>query len=227
MNKPAGHTCSQFRSHLGCILLLLFCLAPANAQQREATLSVQVLDAAGNAPLEGVQVAIRECRCGGITDRDGRYSRVLPQGSYSVEFFYLGFQGVQRQVDLRESVDLVVRMQEQAEELSEVVLRARRIAENLESPQMGALELEMQEIKKIPMAAGEFDVLRGMTLLPGVNNAGEISNGLSVRGGSLDQNLILYDYAPVFNPTHLFGLFSVFTPEVISQVDLYLSLIHI
>lgn len=221
MNKPAGHTCSQFRGHLGCILLLLFCLAPVNAQQREATLSVQVLDAAGNAPLEGVQVAIRECRCGGITDRDGRYSRVLPQGSYSVEFFYLGFQGVQRQVDLRESVDLVVRMQEQAEELSEVVLRARRIAENLESPQMGALELEMQEIKKIPMAAGEFDVLRGMTLLPGVNNAGEISNGLSVRGGSLDQNLILYDYAPVFNPTHLFGLFSVFTPEVISQVDLY------
>jgi len=64
-------------------------------------------------------------------------------------------------------------------------------------------------------------VLRGMTLMPGVNNAGEISNGLSVRGGSLDQNLILYDYAPIFNPTHLFGLISVFTPEVVSQVDLY------
>ena len=60
-----------------------------------------------------------------------------------------------------------------------------------------------------------------MTLLAGVNSSGEISNGLSVRGGSLDQNLILFDYAPVFNPTHLFGLFSVFTPDMISSVDLY------
>ncbi|WP_255443993.1 TonB-dependent receptor domain-containing protein [Robiginitalea sp. SC105] len=204
-------------------LVLILVLLPATilAQGREATISVRVVNAGDNTPLEGVQVAIRECRCGGLTDREGRFSKVLPFGNYQIEFFYLGFRGVNREVRLRESVELEVQMQEQAEELSEVVLRARKITENLESPQMGALELEMQEIKKIPMAAGEFDVLRGMTLLPGVNNAGEISNGLSVRGGSLDQNLILYDYAPVFNPTHLFGLFSVFTPEVISQVDLY------
>ena len=71
------------------------------------------------------------------------------------------------------------------------------------------------------MGLGEADVLKSMTLLAGVNNAGEISNGLSVRGGALDQNLLLLDYAPVFNPTHLFGLFSVFTPDVISSVDLY------
>ncbi len=191
------------------------------AQRQEVSLSLRVVNAADGSPLEGVQIAIDPCNCGGITDRDGRYSVVLARDSYEIEFFYLGFRGERRQVDLDESTELSVRMQEQAEELSEVVLRARRITQNIESPQMGALQLEMQEIKKIPMAAGEFDVLRGMTLLPGVNNAGEVSNGLSVRGGSLDQNLILYDYAPVFNPTHLFGLFSVFTPEVISQVDLY------
>lgn len=191
------------------------------AQPREGTLRVQVLNAADDTPLEGVQLAIRPCSCGGITDREGRFSITLSRQTYQVEFFYLGFRGERREINLAESTELVVRMSEQAEQLSEVVLRARRIAQNLESPQMGALQLEMKEIKKIPMALGEFDVLRGMTLLPGVNNAGEVSNGLSVRGGSLDQNLILYDYAPVFNPTHLFGLFSVFTPEVISQVDLY------
>jgi len=76
-------------------------------------------------------------------------------------------------------------------------------------------------LKKIPSGLGEVDVLRGMTLLAGVNNAGELSNGLSVRGGALDQNLLLLDYAPVFNPTHLFGLFSVFTPDVLGSVDLY------
>ena len=200
------------------LFIATFC---AHSQGGDVSLSVRVLNAADGAPLEGVQIAIDPCNCGGITDRDGRYSVVLARNSYELEFFYLGFRGERRQVNLDESTELLVRMQEQAEQLSEVVLRARRITENIESPQMGALQLEMQEIKKIPMAVGELDILRGMTLLPGVNNAGEISNGLSVRGGSLDQNLILYDYAPVFNPTHLFGLFSVFTPEVISQVDLY------
>lgn len=86
---------------------------------------------------------------------------------------------------------------------------------------MGVLQLNAQEIKKMPAALGEFDVLRSVTLMPGVNNSGEISNGISVRGGSLDQNLLLYDYAPVFNPTHLFGLFSVFTPDALSSVDIY------
>ncbi|UWX55200.1 TonB-dependent receptor [Maribacter litopenaei] len=73
----------------------------------------------------------------------------------------------------------------------------------------------------IPSAAGEVDLLRAMVLLPGVNNAGELSNGLSVRGGSLDQNLVLLDDAPIFNPTHLFGLFSIFTPDAIASSDLY------
>ena len=74
---------------------------------------------------------------------------------------------------------------------------------------------------KAPSALGEFDVLKSISLMAGVNNSGDISNGVSIRGGSLDQNLLLFDGAPVFNPTHLFGLFSVFTPDVISGVDIY------
>lgn len=210
---------------IGLVLLFLFGSGSVGwslqAQAGEATLTIRVLDAADRSPLVGVQVALDPCACGGITDETGTFSMVLSRRKYEVELFYLGFKGVQRPVDLTNSVTLELLMEEAVEQLSEVVLRARRISQNLESPQMGALQLEVQEIKKIPMATGEFDVLRGMTLLPGVNNAGEVSNGLSVRGGSLDQNLMLFDYAPVFNPTHLFGLYSVFTPEVISQVDLY------
>lgn len=199
----------------------LFFTGTMASQVGKAILSVEVLDASDRSPLEGVQVAITPCLCGGITDRGGKFTTELSQGNYQVEFFYLGFKGVTREVELREAMQITVVMEEAAEELSEVVLQAKRITQNIESPQMGALQLEMKEIKKIPMAVGEMDVLRGMTLMPGVNSAGEISNGLSVRGGSLDQNLILYDYAPIFNPTHLFGLISVFTPEVVSQVDLY------
>ena len=70
---------------------------------------------------------------------------------------------------------------------------------------MGVFNITSEELVKIPSAFGEFDVLKSMTLMAGVNNAGDVSNGISVRGGSLDQNLMLYESAPVFNPTHLFG----------------------
>jgi len=134
---------------------------------------------------------------------------------------FIGFKDYVQQVNLVQSMIITVQMVEQEEQLSEVVVQAKRRLTQIETPQMGALQLDAKDLKKIPAAVGEFDVLRGMTLVAGVNNAGEISNGLSVRGGSLDKNLLLYDYAPVFNPTHLFGLFSVFTPDMISSVDLY------
>ena len=117
--------------------------------------------------------------------------------------------------------ELKIELNESKEQLSEVIVNAINLNDNVESPQMGVFKLSTRDLVKIPSGLGEFDVLRGMTLLAGVNNAGDVSNGISVRGGSLDQNLMIYDYAPVFNPTHLFGLFSVFTPDVISGVDMY------
>jgi len=193
----------------------------AVSQTPEYTLSFEILEDAVGQPLEGAQIAIRPCACGGVSSEAGRFSISLPAHSYEVTITYIGFRTEKKSVDLNSDMSLTISMQESQEQLSEVVVRARRIVENLETPQMGALQLQSQELKKMPAALGEVDVLRSMTLLPGVNNAGEISNGLSVRGGSLDQNLILFDYAPVFNPTHLFGLFSVFTPDVLSSVDLY------
>ena len=98
-------------------------------------------------------------------------------------------------------------MEVQEEELSEVVLLAQKRFQSTETPQMGVIELNSRELVKIPAALGEFDVLKSLTLMAGVNNTGDVSNGVSIRGGSLDQNLLLFDSAPVFNPTHLFGLF--------------------
>ena len=99
---------------------------------------------------------------------------------------------------------------EETEELEEIVLSAKSLMESIESPQMGALYINSLVMKKLPAVAGEYDIFKSMTMLSGITNSGEISNGLSVRGGTLDQNLLLYEYAPVFNTTHLFGLFSVF-----------------
>ncbi len=204
-----------------CIVFFLMVSLWSYVEAQDFTLSFEVLAEESGLPMENAQIAITPCACGGISSDAGRFSILLASGTYQVTITYIGYKEYTQTIDLTSDRIIKVVMSEAEEQLSEVVVRAKRIVENLESPQMGALQLTARDLRKIPAAVGEFDVLRGMTLLAGVNNAGEISNGLSVRGGSLDQNLILLDYAPIFNPTHLFGLFSVFTPDVLATVDLY------
>ncbi len=201
------------------ILSFFFCVMHINGQQ--FTLTIEVLDNEMNLPLESAEILITPCSCGGITNAEGKFVESLPGGSYEIRISYIGYKDETRKINLSRNVQVVVPMIELQEQLSEVIVRAKRINDNLELPQMGAVQLEIRELNKIPAGLGEPDVLKGLTLMAGVNNAGDISNGLSVRGGTLDQNLILFDNAPIFNPTHLFGLFSVFTPDILASVDLY------
>ena len=92
---------------------------------------------------------------------------------------------------------------------------------NIRKPQMSVNSLSINTIKQMPVVLGEVDVIKSITLLPGVTNAGEGSSGFNVRGGSADQNLILLDEATIFNSSHLFGFFSVFNPDAIKDIKLY------
>ncbi len=205
------------------ILLSLFfsALLVHSIEAQKYELSFNIKDQAVNESLEGAQIYMTPCNCGGVTNDKGFFTINLPKGEYNLSITYIGFKTYNQKILLDKKTFIEVALEESQEQLSKIILRAKKVNDNIESPQMGAIQLKSEEIKKLPSALGEIDVLKGVTLLAGVNNAGDVSNGLSVRGGSLDQNLILYDYAPVFNPTHLFGLFSVFTPDVLSSVDLY------
>ncbi len=75
----------------------------------------------------------------------------------------------------------------------------------------------------MPSALGEVDVLKVMLSLPGVQSVGEGANGINVRGGATNQNLILFNDATIYNPSHLFGFFSTFNPDVLKTVELYKS----
>ncbi|MEP5304568.1 MAG: TonB-dependent receptor [Flavobacteriaceae bacterium] len=204
-----------------CLLWAFLILGLLNGQSQEYELSFTILDNLLAEPLDNVSISISPCQCGGVSNVYGEFSIDLPRNNYRIKVTHIGFNSYEQAIVLDKDVSLEIVLVESQEKLSEVIVLAKKNSDYVESPQMGVLQLGSQELKKIPAAIGEVDVLRGMTLLPGVNNSGEISNGLSVRGGSLDQNLLLFEYAPVFNPTHLFGLFSVFTPEVLSSVDLY------
>jgi hypothetical protein len=93
---------------------------------------------------------------------------------------------------------------------------------NVRSVQLGAEKLNIATIKKIPTVFGEADVLRAILVLPGVKTVGEASTGFNVRGGATDQNLILFNGATIYNPSHFF-IFSAFNPEVIKDVQLFKS----
>ncbi|MBU2902045.1 TonB-dependent receptor [Maribacter dokdonensis] len=203
------------------LLFLVLYITSINVYGQDFNLTIKLKNNLTNEPLPNANIFIMPCSCGGASNDNGELTIKLKQGEYTVRTSYVGFNENLQNIVLEEDTILEVFLEEENEVLSEVVVRAKKRNELLESPQMGVLQLNAQEIKKMPAALGEFDVLRSVTLMPGVNNSGEISNGISVRGGSLDQNLLLYDYAPVFNPTHLFGLFSVFTPDALSSVDIY------
>ena len=157
----------------------------------------------------------------GITNNNGIFSKKIKESNYDINIDYLGYASEVISVILNKNQNLIVSMKVEEQELSEVVLLAQKRFQNTENAQMGIIELNSRDLIKVPAALGEFDVLKSLSLMAGVNNTGDVSNGVSIRGGSLDQNLLLYDSAPVFNPTHLFGLFSVFTPDVISSVNIY------
>ena len=156
------------------------------------------------------------------TDAFGFYSLQLPSGRNRLLIRGVGLKETQRQVMLFGDGKLDIELEEQIYSLQEVVVTANRNI-GIQSTTIGVERLQIRDIKNIPTAFGETDVIRVVMMLPGVKSVGEVSSGFNVRGGSTDQNLILFNDGTVYNPTHLFGFFSVFNPDLIKDMELYKS----
>ena len=150
----------------------------------------------------------------------GFYSLQLPAGKYRLKVRYLGYREKVIPVDLKSDLRLNIRLESEVERLDEVVVRATRANENVSTTRMSTTKLEMEQVQELPALMGEIDIMKTIQLLPGVMSAGEGNTGLYVRGGGPDQNLILLDEAPVYNPGHLFGFFSVFNGDAIKNTTL-------
>ncbi|MDC6364995.1 MULTISPECIES: TonB-dependent receptor [Flavobacteriaceae] len=189
--------------------------------QQKFTLSGTISEAASNETLIGVTIAFPTLKSGVTTNEYGFYSITLPQGEYEVVVSYLGFQDIRETIILDKDIKKDFSLSVRAEELDEVVVTDDAERLDIRKPQMSVNTLAAQTIKQIPVVLGEADVIKSLLLLPGVTNAGEASSGFNVRGGAVDQNLILLDEATVFNSSHLFGFFSVFNPDAIKDVKLF------
>ncbi|HEX8349832.1 MAG TPA: TonB-dependent receptor, partial [Hymenobacter sp.] len=194
---------------------------PSWAQTRY-TLSGYVRSAAPKGVLPGATVAAPALGAGVTADSTGYYSITLPAGSHNLVVSFIGYKTLTRAITLNKSQRLSFTMFEAANELGEVVVEASgTLEQKLTTPQMSVERLTAREAKLLPALFGEVDILKTLQLKPGVQNGGEGTSGLFVRGGSADQNLFLLDDAVVYNPSHLFGLFSVFNSDAVQSVDLY------
>jgi CarboxypepD_reg-like domain/TonB-dependent Receptor Plug Domain len=208
-----------------CTFLLLVS-APTSALWAQSGGVVRgiVRDGRTREPLVGATVAVPELPRGTASDTDGRYELSLPAGTHTVRVTFLGYESLTRTVTLTNAdarADFLLQPTEN--QLDEAVVEGsrERLSDKLKTPQMSVERLTIAEAKLLPALFGEVDILKTLQLKPGVQNGGEGTTGLFVRGGSNDQNLVLLDGAVVYNPQHLFGLFSVFNPDAVSSVDLY------
>lgn len=196
---------------------------PSNTQLgNRIILTGTVTDFKSGEPVSGVTLFIREPMIGVSTDAFGYYSIQLPPGRQELIIQGVGIKETKRQLALHADGKLDIELEEQVYTLKEVTVSSERMT-NVRNTTLGVERVAIKDIKNIPTAFGEVDIIKAILTLPGVKSVGEASTGFNVRGGATDQNLILFNEGMIYNPSHLFGLFSVFNPDIVRDMELYKS----
>lgn len=204
-------------------LLLLFILYTSVLSAQESfTISGIIKDVSNGETIFGASVFLKNTTIGTVTNEYGFFSITAPKGTYSLVISYLGFADKSQEIVLDKDQKLNFELSETNTELDEVVIIAEESERvNIRSPQMSVSKVKIGTIKKMPVVLGEVDIIKSIQLLPGVTNNGEGSSGFNVRGGSVDQNLVLLDEAIIYNTSHLLGFFSIFNADAIKDIKLY------
>jgi len=185
------------------------------------TVSGHVTDKETGEELIGASVYLGSGNAGTTTNVYGFYSLTLPKGTYEISFSYMGYKTAIKEVALDENVRLNISLSPASQVLEEVQVTGERKNTNVEDVKMSTVELPIKTVMKIPVLLGEVDVIKSIQLLPGVQAGVEGSTGFYVRGGNVDQNLVLLDDAPIYNASHAAGFFSVFNADAIKNLVLY------
>ncbi|HEY0433427.1 MAG TPA: TonB-dependent receptor, partial [Chitinophagaceae bacterium] len=193
-----------------------------NINHSKATLAGYVREQKNGEAISGATVYVDSLSLGTVTDAYGYFSLTLPPGRHELHISSVGMQETRRQILLQSNGKLNVSLTDFIPTLKGVTVIADRNS-NVRNLQMGSEKLTAKLIRQVPVVLGETDILRVVLTLPGVTSVGEASTGFNVRGGSTDQNLILFNDATIYNPSHLFGFFSAFNSDVVKSVELYKS----
>jgi len=196
-------------------------LAENDGTKTKLTISGYIKDKETGEDLIGATIYIKELQTGTTTNVYGFYSVSLNQGNYSFVYSYIGFKTIEKEIKIESDLTIDIELSTKKETLSEVEIVGKAQNENVTKAEMSVIKMDVKTINKIPALMGEVDIIKAIQLLPGVKPVSEGGSGFSVRGGSIDQNLIWLDESTVYNASHLMGFFSVFNNDAIKDVKLY------
>jgi TonB dependent receptor/CarboxypepD_reg-like domain/TonB-dependent Receptor Plug Domain len=208
-----------FKSKYYFFIICIFSALNANAQKY--TLSGFLKDSLTNDFLIGATVQIENSKIGVSSNAYGFYSLTVDKGRCVLLVNYISYEQKRITIDVVSNLTLDISLKEKSTSLQEVVISSKKKDQKIISTDVSVEKISAKEIKQIPMVLGEADVIKSIQLLPGVSAPNEGSGGFNVRGGSADQNLILLDEAIVYNPSHLFGFFSVFNADALKDATIY------
>lgn len=188
---------------------------------KTAVLSGQVTDGKTNDPVTGATIQVNNLPQGAVSNVQGNYKLMLTPGSYTLNVSCVGYEQCEYKVRIVGNGVLNIVLIDKTVTLNEVIVYGERVDRNITSHQMSIIKLDVKRLKQLPVVAGGKDILKGLTAMPGVKSVGEFSSGINVRGGGEDQNLYLVNGTPLFNTSHIFGLFSVINPDIVENLSLY------
>ncbi len=184
-------------------------------------LSGLVLDEKTGEPVPGATILVGDGLGGGTSsDETGNFELRLSPGSHVLEIAFVGYDP--QVVDLAIFADgkLDIHLYKPAQMLDEVIVQDET-QRDMATSRLGQIQISVRNLKRAPSFLGEADIIKQVQTLPGVTTVGEAAMGFNVRGGSVDQNLVLYDGLPVFNSAHVFGFLSAFHADAVRDVSFY------
>ncbi|MEP5612355.1 MAG: TonB-dependent receptor [Cyclobacteriaceae bacterium] len=185
------------------------------------TLKGRVIDGNANEPVPNAVIRIPEMELATISDLEGNYSLEFNAGTYLITAKSISSDLSREVRQVYENQNYDIEIFERVVELDDVVITGRSEDENLADSNPGKVSFTLESIRKLPSLMGETDISRIILSLPGVQTVGEGATGFSVRGGAIDQNLILMDGVPLYNSSHLLGFFSIFNPDLVNDFTVY------
>ncbi len=196
-------------------------LSRKTKEGKNFTVSGHISDSTNGEFLIGATVFVQELSDGAATNTYGFYSLTLPSGTYTFLYTFIGYKTIRKQITLSADLKADIELPVSSTQLNEIEITSGGKERNILSKEISTHKLSISNIEAMPAIGGSPDIIKSIQLLPGVTTVGEGSTGFFVRGGGRDQNLILLDEAPVYNPSHLLGLLSVFNTDAIKDITLY------
>jgi hypothetical protein len=189
--------------------------------QTRVTMTGRIKVKGTQTPISGASISVETFKYFDYSDQAGRYVLDLPPGKYRLVVRHVGMKSAYFRLIVLSPSLFDVDMEEGVTGLDEVVITSRAIDSNVKQSLSGLTTLNVQEIKSLPTLMGEVDILKSLQLMPGVSSVGEGSSGYNVRGGRMDQNLVLLNDAPVFSTSHALGFVSAFNQDILKDFSLY------